>query len=116
MRHNKNKEEKTIFQSGTTIRGSRRIIMRGIGFAFFLLVIGLLLYLSSGSLDNAHGCTDQSAVSSSQSGRPEHPNKNAKQNPLPDPSSLSLQQYEKKLYAFIRNRELWDQVSYLPLN
>jgi hypothetical protein len=28
-----------------------------------------------------------------------------KQNPLPNPGSLSLQQYEKKLYAFIQNRE-----------
>jgi hypothetical protein len=104
MRHNKNKEEKTIFQL-EAIPGSRRIIMCCIGFAFSLLVIGWLLYLSSGSLDKAHGFTDQSAVSSFQPGGPEHPNKNVKQNPLPNPGSLSLQQYEKKLYAFIRNRE-----------
>lgn len=104
MRHNKNKEEKTISQL-EFIPGSRHIILPCIGFAFALLVIGLLLYLSSGSIDKAHGFSDQSAVSSSLSGKPEHQNKNAKQNPLPNPSSLLLQQYEKKLYAFIQNRE-----------
>ena len=62
MKYNKNKEEKTIFQL-EIIPGSRRIIMRCIGFAFSLLVIGLLLYLSSGSIDKAHGYIESAAES-----------------------------------------------------
>ncbi|MCP5045574.1 MAG: cytochrome P460 family protein [bacterium] len=72
------------------------------GFGFFLLIVGLGLYLVYASAGNTLGFASEGAAAQVK----------AQQNPLPLPGTMTVEAFEKKLYPFILDRKYASELNW----